>query len=138
MSYNHELFEEALANGELDAEEGAESAFDVLYTLPTSESILSGKFIGDVFVYTTGTTNRLNYFVGGEVINLGHFDRKFYIIGYKATDGKLYLIDKSFDVVSWYVNAEVLELQTLVMRGDLEQFATQNIVVEKNMEKMEK
>ena len=42
----------------------AESAFDVLYTLPTSESILSGKFIGDVFVYTTGTTNRLNYFVG--------------------------------------------------------------------------
>lgn len=131
LSYNHELFEEALANGELDAEEGAESAFDVLYTLPTSESILSGKFIGDVFVYTTGTTNRLNYFVGGEVISLGHFDRKFYIIGYKATDGKLYLIDKSFDVVSWYVNAEVLELQTLVMRGDLEQFATQNIVVEK-------
>ena len=63
LSYNHELFEEALANGELDAE-GAESAFDVLYTLPTSESILSGKFIGDVFVYTTGTTNRLNYFVG--------------------------------------------------------------------------
>ena len=50
---------------------------------------------------------------------------------------KLYLIDKSFDVVSWYVNAEVLELQTLVMRGDLEQFATQNVVVEKDMEKME-
>ncbi|CAX41156.1 beta'-coat protein of the COPI coatomer, putative [Candida dubliniensis CD36] len=136
LSYNHELFEEALTNGELDAEEGAESAFEVLYTLPTSESILSGKFIGDVFVYTTGTTNRLNYFVGGEVINLGHFDRKFYIIGYKASDGKLYLIDKSFDVVSWYVNAEVLELQTLVMRGDLEQFATHNVVDEESGEEV--
>ncbi|MCP8719938.1 MAG: coatomer subunit beta' [Asgard group archaeon] len=134
LSYNNELFEEALANGELDPEEGAESSFDVLYTLPTSEAILSGKFIGDVFVYTTGTTNRLNYFVGGEVINLGHFDRKFYIIGYKASDGKLYLIDKSFDVISWYVNAEVLELQTLVMRGDLEQFATQNHVDEETGE----
>ncbi|EMG50153.1 SEC27 Coatomer subunit beta' [Candida maltosa Xu316] len=134
LSYSSELFEAALANGELDPEEGAESSFDVLYTLPTSESILSGKFIGDVFVYTTATTNRLNYFVGGEVINLGHFDRKFYIIGYKASDGKLYLIDKSFDVVAWYVNAEVLELQTLVMRGDLEQFATHNVVDEETDE----
>ncbi|KAI5956942.1 SEC27 [Candida jiufengensis] len=134
LSYNQELFEQALANDELDPEEGAESAFDVLYTLPTSESILSGKFIGDVFVYTTATTNRLNYFVGGEVINLGHFDRKVYIIGYNAKDGKLYLIDKSFDVISWYINSEVLELQTLVMRGDLEQFATHNILDEETGE----
>lgn len=102
--------------------------------MPTSEAILSGKFIGDVFVYTTATTNRLNYFVGGEVINLGHFDRKFYILGYKAQDGKLYLIDKSFDVISWYINAEVLELQTLVMRGDLEQFATSNVLDEETGE----
>lgn len=134
LSYDQEVFEQAVANGELDAEEGAETAFDVLYTLPTSEPILSGKFIGDVFVYTTATTNRLNYFVGGEVINLGHFDRKFYILGYKAQDGKLYLIDKSFDVISWYINAEVLELQTLVMRGDLEQFATQNVLDEETGE----
>lgn len=136
LSYNHEVFEEAFEKDELDTEEGAESAFDVLYTLPTSESILSGKFIGDVFVYTTATTNRLNYFVGGEVINLGHFDHKFYIIGYKATDGKLYLIDKSFDVVSWYVNAEMLELQTLVMRGDLEQYASKTITDEETGEEI--
>ncbi|KAI5963158.1 SEC27 [Candida pseudojiufengensis] len=136
LSYNQAAFEEALNNNELDAEEGAESAFDVLYTLPTSESILSGKFIGDVFVYTTATSNRLNYFVGGEVINLGHFDRKFYIIGYNTKDGKLYLIDKSFDVISWYINSEVLELQTLVMRGDLEQFATENIIDEETGEEI--
>ncbi|KAK6203295.1 coatomer WD associated region-domain-containing protein [Scheffersomyces amazonensis] len=128
LNYNHELFEESYNKGEIDAEEGAESSFEVLYTLPTSEPILSGKFIGDVFIYTTASTNRLNYFVGGEVINLGHFDHKYYIIGYKAQDGKLYLIDKSFNVISWYVNSEVLELQTLVMRGDLEQYATKQII----------
>lgn len=128
LSYNHELFEEALNNNELDPEEGSESAFDVLYTLTITESVLSGKFIGDVFVFTTSNTNRLNYFVGGEVINLGHFDHKYYIVGYRAgTEGKLYLIDKSFDVVSWYVNSEVLELQTLVMRGDLEKFSTRSV-----------
>ncbi|ODV81943.1 Coatomer, beta' subunit [Suhomyces tanzawaensis NRRL Y-17324] len=136
LSYNHQVFEEALAADELDPEEGAESTFDVLYTLPTSESILSGKFIGDVFVYTTSSTNRLNYFVGGEVINLGHFDHKYYIIGYKAQEGKLYLIDKSFNVISWFVNSEVLELQTLVMRGDLEQFASKTIQDEETEEEV--
>jgi coatomer subunit beta' len=137
LSYNEELFEDALTKGELDAEEGAEGAFDVLYTLPTSETILSGKFIGDVFVYTTSTTNRLNYFVGGEVINLGHFDHKYYIIGYKPDQGnKLFLIDKSFDVVSWYLNSEVLELQTLVMRGDLEHLATNTIIDEESGEEI--
>ena len=135
LSYDHSVFEAALNEDALDVEEGAEDTFDVLYTLPTSESILSGKFIGDVFVYTTATSNRLNYFVGGEVINLGHFDHKYYIIGYKAgTDGKLYLIDKSFNVISWFVNAEVLELQTLVMRGDFEQYATKTFVDEESGE----
>lgn len=131
LSYDHAVFEAALNEDAIDVEEGVEDTFNVLYTLPTLESILSGKFIGDVFVYTTSTSNRLNYFVGGEVINLGHFDHKYYIIGYKAgTDGKLYLIDKSFNVISWFVNAEVLELQTLVMRGDLEQFATKFITLD--------
>lgn len=137
LSYNEDLFEDALAKGELDAEEGAESAFEVLYTLPTSETILSGKFIGDVFVYTTSTTNRLNYFVGGEVINLGHFGHKYYIVGYKADQGnRLLLVDKSFNVISWFVNSEVLELQTLVMRGDLEHLATKNIVDEETGEEI--
>ncbi|KAF3988682.1 hypothetical protein FT663_02083 [Candidozyma haemuli var. vulneris] len=123
LSFDRAVYEESLTDGSYLASEGAEAAFDVLYTLPSSETILSGKFIGDVFVYTTGTTNRLNYFVGGEVINLSHFDRKYYVIGYKAADGKLYLIDKTFNVISWYLNAKILELQTLVMRGDLEQYA---------------
>ncbi|KAG2732842.1 hypothetical protein G9P44_003832 [Scheffersomyces stipitis] len=136
LSYSQEAFESALQADELDPEEGAESSFNVLYTLPTSEPILSGKFIGDVYVYTTASTNRLNYFVGGEVINLGHFDHKYYIIGYKAQEGKLYLIDKSFNVVSWFVNAEVLELQTLVMRGDLEQYAVKTVEDEETGEQI--
>lgn len=123
LSFDRAVYEDSLTDGTYSTSEGAEAAFDVLYTLPSSEPILSGKFIGDVFVYTTGSTNRLNYFVGGEVINLSHFDRRYYVIGYKAADGKLYLTDKAFNVISWYLNAKILELQTLVMRGDLEQFA---------------
>lgn len=137
LSYDEDLFDQALENGTLDHEEGAESAFEVLYTLPTSETILSGKFIGDVFIYTTSQTNRLNYFVGGEIINLGHFDHKYYIAGYKPEqNNKLFLIDKSFNVISWFVNSELLELQTLVMRGDLEHLVTSNIIDEESGEEV--
>lgn len=137
LTYNHDTFIEALESDQLDPEEGAETSFDVAFTLPTPDPILSGKFIGDVFVFTTSSPYRLSYFVGGEVINLGHFDHKYYIIGYKAGDeGKLYLIDKSFKVISWFINAEVLELQTLVMRGDLEKFATSKITDEETGEQI--
>lgn len=128
LSFHSDIFEEAYSNNELDPEEGAELAFDVLYTLPTSEPILSGLFIGDVFMYTTATTNRLNYFVGGEVINLGHFEHKYYIVGYRTQEGKLYLLDKSFNVISWFVNADVLEVQTLVMRGELEELGVDEVI----------
>lgn len=130
LSYNADMFEEALAADALDAEEGAELAFDVLYTLPTLEQILSGRFVGDVFVYTTGSTNRLNYFVGGEVINLGHFDHKYYILGYKEAENTLFLIDKLFNVIPWFINEKMLVLQTMVMRGELEQYASQTTEVE--------
>ncbi|CAI5760521.1 unnamed protein product [Candida verbasci] len=115
-SYFLSYDEEELEKNEIDPEEGCEVAFDVLYTI--NDSILSGKFIGDVLIYTTSSTNRLNYFVGGEIINLGHFDHKYYIIGYNQ--GKLFLIDKSFDVISWFVNSDVLILQTYIMRVDPE------------------
>ncbi|GEQ71483.1 hypothetical protein JCM33374_g5167 [Metschnikowia sp. JCM 33374] len=136
LSYDSGIYQEAVESGDISPSEGAESAFDVLYTLPTTEQISSGKFIGDVFIFTTNSTHRFNYFVGGEVINLTHFDHTYYIIGYKASEGKVYLIDKSFNVVSWYVNAAVLELQTLVMRGDLEQFATATVVDEESGEEV--
>lgn len=136
LSFDAALYQEAVNDGSISASEGAEAAFDVLYTLPTTEQVSSGKFIGDVFIFTTGSSNRFNYFVGGEVVNLSHFDHKYYIIGYKAAEGKVYLIDKSFNVISWFVNAAVLELQTLVMRGDLEQFATATVTDEETGEEI--
>lgn len=136
LSFDRGIYEESVADGTISSSEGSEAAFEVLYSLPSSEPILSGKFIGDVFMYSTGTTNRLNYFVGGETINLSHFDHKYYIIGYKAAEGRLYLIDKSFNVISWYVNSAVLEMQTLVMRGDLEKFATRTVLDENTGEEV--
>lgn len=135
LRFDRGVYNEHIEQGESPSDAG-ENAFEVLFTLPTPEPILSAKFLGDVLIYTTATSNRLNYFVGGEVINLSHFDHKLYILGYKAAEGKLYLIDKSFNVIAWYINSAVLEFQTLVLRGDLEQFATGKIIDEETNEEI--
>lgn len=135
LRFDRGIYDDQVNQGESSSDAGA-AAFDVLYTLPTPDPILSSKFLGDVLIYTTATSNRLNYFVGGEVINISHFDHKLYILGYKATEQKLYLIDKSFNVVSWFINSAVLEFQTLVLRGDLEQFATSKIMDEETNEEL--
>lgn len=118
LLFNRELYVEAYNNGEVGEEEGVEESFDVLYEL--DEPVTSGKWVGDVFIFTTAT-NRLNYFVGGKTYNLAHFNKEMYLLGYLARDSKVYLADKEVHVYSHTVSLEVLEFQTLVLRGELEE-----------------
>lgn len=39
-----------------------------------SDIVKTGTWIGDCFVYTTAH-NRLNYYVGGEIVTVAHLDR---------------------------------------------------------------
>jgi hypothetical protein len=55
--------------------------------------VLTGLWVGDCFIYTNGAW-RLNYCVGGEVTTMFHLDRPMYLLGYLASQSKVYLIDK--------------------------------------------
>lgn len=57
---------------ELITEDGIEDAFDVVSEVP--ESVKTGIWIGDCFIYTS-SVNRLNYFVGGQIVTIAHLDR---------------------------------------------------------------
>ncbi|TID19218.1 hypothetical protein CANINC_003788 [Pichia inconspicua] len=117
LSYDKDIFQEHLLNGNIDPEEGVESAFDLAFEV--DDQILSGKWVGNVFIYTSNS-NRLNYLVGGSVYNLAHFDKAMFLLGYLTRDNKVYVCDKDLNVVSYYLSLAVLEYQTVVMRGDLE------------------
>ncbi len=39
-----------------------------------SEVVKTGVWVGDCFIYTS-SLNRLNYYVGGEIITIAHLDR---------------------------------------------------------------
>ncbi|GBL78707.1 Coatomer subunit beta' [Araneus ventricosus] len=111
-------------------EDGIEQAFDVLGM--HMETVKTGLWIGDCFIYTN-SLNRLNYYVGGEIVTIAHLDRVMYLLGYIPKDSRLYLGDmelnvisylylgdKELNVVSYSLLLSVLEYQTAVMRGDFE------------------
>lgn len=39
-----------------------------------SEVVRTGIWVGDCFIYTN-SVNRLNYYVGGEIVTISHLDR---------------------------------------------------------------
>ncbi|XP_060578773.1 coatomer subunit beta'-like isoform X2 [Ruditapes philippinarum] len=117
LKYNPDAVEKATENKELVTEDGIEEAFDVVGE--TEEIVKTGTWVGDCFIYTNAV-NRLNYYVGGEIVTIAHLDRVMYILGYIPKDNRLYLGDKELNVISFSLLLSVLEYQTAVMRQDFE------------------
>ena len=84
--------------------------------------------------------NRLNYYVGGEIVTVAHLERPLYLLGY-LPEGKFYehyyfmficssfilnlvnrvfLADKELNIVSYSIELSVLQYQTAVMREDFD------------------
>jgi len=88
-------------------------------------SVRTAKWVGDVFIYTTA--NRLQYLVGEQTYTITHIDPGYFLLGYIARDGRVYLADKDVNVVSYALSLSVVEYQTVVLRGDMD--AAEEILV---------
>ena len=123
LSFNAEVTAEAIARGQVSAEDGIDGSFELLYEV--SDTITSGKWVGDCFIYVNNV-GRLNYSVGGQIETLVHLDTsagggtQHSILGYLAKEDRVYLIDKTLSIVSYKVMLAVLQYQTAVMRGDFD------------------
>ncbi|DBB15486.1 TPA: hypothetical protein ACH3X3_003709 [Trebouxia sp. C0006] len=106
-----------LASGAEAEDDGLEDAFELLNEV--SERVRTGLWVGDCFIYNNSAW-RLNYCVGGEVTTMFHLDRPMYLLGYLASQSKVYLIDKEFGVVSYTLLLSLIEYKTLVLREDME------------------
>lgn len=83
------------------------------------ECVKTGIWVGDCFIYTN-SVNRINYYVGGEIVTISHLDHTMYLLGYVPRDNRLYMGDKELNVVSYQLQLSVLEYQTAVMRKDFD------------------
>ncbi|XP_069159666.1 coatomer subunit beta' isoform X8 [Procambarus clarkii] len=117
LKYCADAVTNARENKEGLTEDGIEDAFDLVGEV--QEIVKTGKWVGDCFIYTN-SVNRLNYYVGGEIVTIAHLDRTLYLIGYIPKDNRLYLGDKELNVVSYELLVSVLEYQTAVMRRDFD------------------
>lgn len=122
LGFDQDQVQKAKEAGEV-AEDGVEAAFQVLGEV--NETVRTGLWVGDCFIYTNAV-NRINYYVGGELVTIAHLDRPLYVLGYVPRDDRLYLVDKELGVVSYQLLLSVLEYQTAVMRRD---FATADRVL---------
>ncbi|KAJ2354645.1 Coatomer subunit beta' [Coemansia sp. RSA 2618] len=118
LRYSRDAFVEFVQqNGGQTSEEGVEDAVD--FVAEIQESVKSGCWIGDCFIYTN-SANRLNYLVGGQVFTISHFDTSMSMLGYVARDNRVYLADKDVNVVSYVLPLPVIEYQTAILREDLD------------------
>ncbi|KAI3425793.1 hypothetical protein D9Q98_007768 [Chlorella vulgaris] len=117
LEYNRDVAESYLASGQEVDEDGIEDAFELTAEIP--EKIRTGIWVGDCFIYNNAAW-RLNYCVGGEVTTLFHLDKPMYLLGYLASQSRVYLMDKDFSVIPYTLLLSVVEYKTLVLRGDME------------------
>ncbi|KAH9261135.1 hypothetical protein BASA81_000839 [Batrachochytrium salamandrivorans] len=93
----------------------SDACFEYLDEIP--EFAKTGQWVGDCFIYTNAN-NRLNYYVGGEVVTLAHLDRECQLLGFLKN--RLFLMDKTRNVFSYQVLESVLRYQTAVVRQDFQ------------------
>ncbi|KAJ1938034.1 Coatomer subunit beta', partial [Linderina pennispora] len=106
LRYNRDAFlESAQQNGNQTGEEGVEEAVEFITEI--QETVRSGCWIGDCFIYTN-SANRLNYLVGGQVFTISHFDASMFLLGYVARDNRVYLADKDVNIVSYVLPLPVI------------------------------
>jgi len=123
LTHDAEKTASALAMGTNSEEDGVDGSFELLYEI--NDNITSGKWVGDCFIYCNNV-GRLNYSVGGNIQTLVHLDTtsngatKHRILGYLAKEDRVYLIDKTLNVVSYKIMLAMLQYQTAVMRGDFD------------------
>ena len=117
LKYNQDAYIAAVGAGTVNQDEGIEGTFDVVADI--GETIKSGRWIGDCFIYTN-SANKLNYMIGGQVYTITHFDSGMYLLGYIPRDGRIFLSDKEFNVVSYALSLSLVEYQTCVLHGDMD------------------
>ncbi|GIX79870.1 coatomer subunit beta' [Caerostris extrusa] len=117
LRYNSEVMIKAKHFKTPIPEDGIEQTFEVIGM--HMEIVKTGLWVGDCFIYTN-SVNRLNYYVGGEIVTISHLDRDMYLLGYIPKDNRLYLGVKDLDVVGSLFEKQGYKSQALMVSTDLD------------------
>ena len=117
LRFHKEQVEEVLNSGAPIPEEGILEAFTPINEV--EDRARQTTWVSDCLIYVS-RTNRLNYYMGGEIFNLAVLERPMYLLGYLPKENRLLLTDKGRNMVSYQLCQAVIDFQTAVVRGDLQ------------------
>jgi coatomer subunit beta' len=118
LRFDRDAYATRLDSGEIIGDEGVEEAFDIVAEI--SEPVKTCRWVGDCFIYTT-SSNRLSYVIGDQASVINHFDQGIYLLGYLPSHNRVYVADKDMNLYSYALSLTVVEYQTAVLRGDMEE-----------------
>jgi coatomer subunit beta' len=98
-------------------EEGLEDAISLVREV--SERVEQGQWVGDCFVFVNNN-NKLNYYIGEEVVTLAHLDKESHLLGYVPKNNRIYLMEKDLSIISYQLHLSVLAYETAIVKGDME------------------
>jgi coatomer subunit beta' len=117
LRYDAAVVSEAISQGNINPDEGVDGSFELETTI--QDRVRTGQWVGDCFLYTNGS-GKLEYYVGGEVMTLCHLNHPMYMLGFVPKEDRIFLIDKTYNIVSYKLLLAVLNYQTAVVRKDFE------------------
>lgn len=61
----------------------------------------------------------LNYLIGNKILKLTSADKKYFVLGYDSKQNRVYLIDKSLNIVSYSLLLALVNFQAAILSDDL-------------------
>ena len=98
-------------------EDGIEDAFT--FVEEYNETITSGQWVSsDCFVFVNNK-GIISYLIGNKILKLTNTDKKYFILGYDGKQNRIYLIDKSLNVVSYSLLLSLINYQSAILNDDI-------------------
>lgn len=100
-----------------NADDDNKSVFELVADI--NEKVRSGAWVEDCFVYSD-MSDRLHYLVGEQTNLVSPLNKPMYILGYNKSTQRVYLSDRDGLVVSYELSLALLDIESQVLRGDIE------------------
>lgn len=112
-----DYIEEIVDGNSKGKENGCDDSFEVCYDI--NETIVTGFFINDVFVFQT-SKNKICYSINEKIFQITTLSSNYFLLGYLQTTNKLYLMNKSFQLISYLFPYSFVKYQLAIIDKDFD------------------
>lgn len=97
-------------------DDGCEEGFEMLCEI--NDIATGGFFVDDIFIYVNNK-NKLNYAIEDKTFSITTLNGNYLLLGYLSSLNRIYLMDKSHNVISYSFPISFINYQMKILKGDL-------------------